>query len=211
VRTPLNAVINYLEIVLEQPLSENVKQNLVSAHSSSKSLLYVVEDLLHLTGSQSDLIPEMFEAFDLKMMIEGVIETLRHFADRKGLILSLIIQPDVRRYVRGEMQLVQRSLTNLITNALKYTEKGDIIVTWSRMMESETELTRISVKDTGRGISEMELDTIFQEMEQISYDASDLDDTMIRHAGRFGLGLGLASVGMSLITVELVLLQLIKL
>jgi signal transduction histidine kinase len=193
-------VINYLEIALEQPLDDRLKQNLSSAQSSSKSLIHVIDDLLNLTGSDSsDTIPDLFDAFDLRKMIQEVMEPLRHFAERKMLEFEYIEGPGVHQHVRGEMVPIQRSLTNLITNAITYTDKGKVTVEWTRIQMEDSDVTRLSVKDTGIGIAEQGLDQLFQDLEQIVYDGSEpgqqgKEDLKMGDERSFNMGLGLASV-----------------
>jgi signal transduction histidine kinase len=184
-------------------LDENTKQNLSSAQSSSKSLLYVIDDLLNLTGSQGDSMPEFFEAFDLKTMIHDTIEPLRHFAERKNLQLELVEHPGVHRHVRAEMHPVQRALSNLITNAIVHTDVGKVTVEWSCFNTDGSEVTRLSIADTGRGMTEEELDKLFQDLEQIADDTSEHDEAKPRSNEVFGMGLGLASVGESLPRIRL--------
>jgi signal transduction histidine kinase len=179
-------------------LNEKLQQNLASARSSSKSLLYVIDDLLNLTGGHGTSTPEFFDAFDLKKMIEDTIVPLRHFAEDKGLSLKFIEHADVSRHVRGEMHAVQRSLSNLVTNAISYTDRGEVTIEWSSGLADESEVTRLSVTDTGRGLTEQELDDLFQQMEQIAYDTNELTQSENKSKEAIVMGIGLASVGMSL-------------
>jgi signal transduction histidine kinase len=97
------------------------------------------------------------------------------------------------------MPPIQRSLSNLITNAITYTEKGSVTVEWSRIITEDSDVTRLSVVDTGIGMNEQELDRVFQGFEQIAYDGSEHDNpgepTPTAHTKPgLEMGLGLASV-----------------
>jgi light-regulated signal transduction histidine kinase (bacteriophytochrome) len=197
VRTPLNAVINYLEMALEKPLDEGTKQILSMSHSASKSLVYVIDDLLHLTGSTSGSLPELEDPFDIKTALEDTIDALRKLTATKKLGLRLVEKPGNARYVRGDPLRFQRAVSNLITNAVKNTAHGDVTVEWTdRVDKSKKCTTRVAVKDTGPGLSERELDDIFQEFEQVpDEDADEFSEPVSPQRDNvLRLGVGLAFV-----------------
>src|SRR4051812_47719114 len=102
VRTPLNAVINYLEMALEKPLEDSTKDALTQSYNASKSLIYVIDDLLNLTGSTTGSIPQLCETFDLMACLEETLDPLKRLAREKGVELVLRTSSGASRFLRGD-------------------------------------------------------------------------------------------------------------
>ncbi|KAK3682924.1 phytochrome-like protein [Podospora appendiculata] len=168
VRTPLNAVINYLEMALEKPLEETTKHALTSSYTASKSLIYVIDDLLNLTGSTSGSISQLTDPFDVSACIKEALEPLKRLAREKGIEVVLGHAARVSRYLRGDPPSLQRTISVLVVNAIEQTSKGKVLVEWSEPYRKSTDtVMRIAVTDSGRGLSERDLDDMFQEFEQV--------------------------------------------
>jgi signal transduction histidine kinase len=178
-----------------------LRQNLAFAQTSSKSLLYVIDDLLNVTSDHDAFGPDFFDAFDLKAMIEDTLAPLHRFADSKGLAFKFLEHPYVCRHVRGDMHAIQRCLSNLVTNAISYTDQGMVTVEWNCPIMDDSQITRLSVTDTGRGLTEQELDELFQQMEHIAYDTNKLTQTENESDTPVIMGTGLTSVGISLLSL----------
>ncbi|KAK4175133.1 hypothetical protein QBC36DRAFT_28685 [Triangularia setosa] len=177
VRTPLNAVINYLEMALEKPLEESTKQALTSSYTASKSLIYVIDDLLNLTGSATGLISQLSNPFDVGVCLEEAMEPLERLAREKGI--EVVLKPAVGavRILRGDPSSLQRAVSILVANAIEHTIRGRVIVEWTEMLKKTESCTmHISVSDSGPGLSERALDDMFQEFEQVPDE--DFDETM---------------------------------
>lgn len=173
-RTPLNAVINYLEMALEKPLDNGTKQILSISHTASKSLIYVIDDLLNLTSNKPDNALQLTDPFDVHTALEDVISPLRHVTQAKGIGLRIVESQTGSRYVCGDVQRFQRAITNLVSNAIEHTDSGEVVVEWSNPRDEENKcLTRIAVIDSGCGLTERELDDIFQEFEQVPDEDAD--------------------------------------
>lgn len=174
VRTPLNAIINYLEIALESPLDSDTRESLSKSHSASKSLIYVINDLLDLTRTEEghDLIKE--EMFDLPMTIREATGMFTADAARKGLTFDVIEYPGVPRFVKGDQSKVRQAVANISANAVSHTESGGIQVElWlSASFEDRCEI-EIAVQDTGSGMSSRKLDALFRELEQVQTDPTN--------------------------------------
>ncbi|ORY85453.1 hypothetical protein BCR37DRAFT_237488 [Protomyces lactucae-debilis] len=192
VRTPLNAIINYLEIALEGNLEPEVRESLTKSHTASKSLVYVINDLLDLTRSEAG--KELFrnEAFDLGSAIREAMSMYRSVADRGNVELSVKEDPTLPRRVMGDQAKIRQVVGNVTANALKHTEHGEVSVeTKVLKMDSQTAEVAIIVTDTGCGLSEQKLDTIFQSFELID---SMADQQLPTKDSERGTGLGLAIV-----------------
>jgi signal transduction histidine kinase len=124
VRTPLNAIINYLEIALEGTLDQETRENLSKSHSASKSLIYVINDLLDLTKTEEgqELIKD--EIFDLIATIHEATDSFKGDAKRKGLVYEVIEHPGIPQLVLGDQRRVRQVISNICANALQNTSQG---------------------------------------------------------------------------------------
>jgi CheY-like chemotaxis protein len=203
----LNSIINYLEIVLEEPLENHAREYLEKSLAASKSLVYAVNDLLNLTTMEDALFEMHEEDFDLRAVISEVLATFQHHADRNGLTLSFKPEdPRIPRMVRGDPGRLRQIISNLLSNAAESSSHGSIFVELGllEMIENKP-VVEIVVQDTGVGMSEDELDGLFQEFEQILEECEDDPEpfspasSTMNHLGRLPLkrrrlGLGLAVV-----------------
>ncbi|KAK6956522.1 hypothetical protein Daesc_001800 [Daldinia eschscholtzii] len=197
VRTPLNAIINCLEIAMEGPLDNETRENLARSHSASKSLIYVINDLLDLTNMEEgqDLIKD--EILDLPACIREATEPFKVDAKRKALSYEVIEHPGLPRYVHGDYRRVRQVVANLTANAIQHTSEGSIRVeSYATEVHESRVKVEIVVQDTGRGMSNEKLDDLFRDLEQVSLDvdsSTSVDD--IEKPGKDrSLGLGLAVV-----------------
>ncbi|KAL2392365.1 Cyanobacterial phytochrome B [Exophiala dermatitidis] len=205
VRTPLNAIINYLEIALEGQLDQDTRDNLSKSHSASKSLVYVINDLLDLTKTEGgqNLVKE--ESFELLLTMQEATEPFVGDAKRKGLKYDVRISNGLPPRVIGDQRRVRQVISNLIANAIQHTHVGQVTVEASVLSTSQsqgkTEI-EIVVEDTGVGMSHAKVDALFRELEEVTYEeppkASELlsDDPFTEQArhDQVALGLGLAVV-----------------
>lgn len=202
VRTPLNAIINYLEIALEGALDQETRDNLAKSHSASKSLIYVINDLLDLTKTEEgqDLIKD--EVFDLPATIREATDPFRGDAKRKGIDYEVIEHPGVPRFVHGDQRRLRQAVSNITANAMQHTTSGWIHVEiWLQEHQEDRATIEIVVQDTGAGMSNEKLDALFRDLEQVSTDGDDFFDEQPKEsnspqqaAPTRTLGLGLAMV-----------------
>ena len=168
VRTPLNAIINYLEIALEGHIDQETRENLSKSHSASKSLIYVINDLLDLTKAEEghDLIKD--EIFDLPATIKEASNQFEGDAKRKNLEYNTIIHPGPPRYVVGDQRRVRQVIANVTANAVKHTTSGAVrIEMWLANQSEDSVDIDIVVQDTGVGMSASKLDALFNDLEQV--------------------------------------------
>ncbi|PLB44915.1 sensor histidine kinase/response regulator [Aspergillus steynii IBT 23096] len=205
VRTPLNAVINYLEIALEGTLDNETRDNLTKSYSASKSLIYVINDLLDLTNAEKgqNLIKD--ESFDLPLTFREATDMFQSETRRKDINFTVLQHPGLPKVVLGDQRRVRQAITNLISNAVQHTSAGGVTVEISRSpanADPGTAVVQVVVHDTGSGMSHDTLETLFQELEQIS-EVNDNDildqeekslDAVMEEQEKRVLGLGLALV-----------------
>ncbi|KAG0651252.1 Cyanobacterial phytochrome B [Hyphodiscus hymeniophilus] len=178
VRTPLNAIINYLEIALEGALDQETRDNLAKSHSASKSLIYVINDLLDLTKAEEgqDLIKD--EVFDLPATIREATDSFRGDAKRKGLEYEVIEHPGIPQFVYGDQQRIRLAVANITANAMQNTSSGWIrIELWSRELLDNKATIEIVVQDSGAGMSNEKLDALFRDLEQVTSDVDGFFDS----------------------------------
>jgi signal transduction histidine kinase len=124
VRTPLNSIINYLEIALEGALDQETRDNLAKSHSASKSLVYVINDLLDLTktGEGQELIKD--GVFDLPGTVHEATDSFKRDAKRKGLEYEVVEHLGCLNFVHGDQRRIRQAVANIIANAIQNTSSG---------------------------------------------------------------------------------------
>jgi light-regulated signal transduction histidine kinase (bacteriophytochrome)/CheY-like chemotaxis protein len=201
VRTPLNAIINYLEIALEGTLDQETRDNLARSHSASQSLVCVINDLLDLTKTEKGLELVKGDIFDLSACIREATEPFESNARRKGLGYEVVEHPGFPRHVIGDQRRVRQVVTNLVANAVAYTSAGFVKV---ELYVVEVQGCRIRleivVQDTGKGMSDTQVDALFRELEQVSMEpdmeVQSFDEQAAgkeRHGKTLGLGLAMVA------------------
>ncbi|GAP88356.1 putative hsp90-like protein [Rosellinia necatrix] len=199
VRTPLNAIINYLEIALEGSIDQETRDNLAKSHSASKSLIYVINDLLDLTKTEEGRELVKDEIMDLPACMSEATEPFKTDAKRKGISYEVVEHPGLPKHVYGDYRRVRQAVANVTANAVQNTASGSVKVEYFvvEVLESRVRV-EIAIHDTGRGMSNEQLDNIFQDLEQVSSadpgEPEVIDESLRQgHEGRT-LGLGLAVV-----------------
>lgn len=204
VRTPLNAIINYLEIALEGAIDQETRDNLSRSHSASKSLIYVINDLLDLTKTEEghNLIRD--EIFDLPATIKEATDPFIGDAKRKNIKYDLVENPGVPQFVVGDQRRVRQAISNVTANAIQHTSSGAVKVESLLAYQSDDRVqVDILVEDTGTGMSSEKLDALFRDLEQVQSEsdeglqeklADNSNATDGKGESKRTLGLGLALV-----------------
>ncbi|KAK0708129.1 hypothetical protein B0H67DRAFT_556673 [Lasiosphaeris hirsuta] len=200
VRTPLNAIINYLEIALEGSLDQETRDNLARSHSASKSLIYVINDLLDLTKTEEgqELIKD--EIFELPACIREGTEPFKSDASRKGIAYEFIEHPGLPKFVIGDQRRVRQVVANVTANAVQNTSQGFVKVElYVAEVQDRRVWVEIVVQDTGKGMTDTQLDALFRDLEQVSADIDEEtwdaeEKSEGKSKGERALGLGLAIV-----------------
>ncbi|KAH8924871.1 hypothetical protein BT69DRAFT_1349174 [Atractiella rhizophila] len=195
VRTPLNQIINFLEMALEGPLDNDTRDNLSRSYEASRTLIHVINDLLDLTRAEQGHQLLLQDPFELGGLIASAMEVHRQEALRQGIEFEIIEDPHgTPSTVLGDRAKLRQALSSVAGNAVKHTaEGGKVTITWGEINEDKTPHSKqesvrvaISVADTGSGIPEEKLEKIFRELEEIeTIDQEEMYDNP-------SLGLGLA-------------------
>jgi two-component system sensor histidine kinase/response regulator len=187
IRTPMNAILNMTGLALEADLPPKPHQFVSVAHSSARNLLGILNDILDFSKIEADKLDLDVAPFSLREVLEEVTETFRSVVVQKHVELITHALPDVPDRLRGDALRVRQVLTNLIGNAFKFTEKGEVLVRVEAAPEADDGagagvVLRVTVQDTGVGISAEQLARLFQSFSQA-------DSSTTRKYGGTGLGL----------------------
>ena len=185
IRTPLNGVIGMTGLLMETDLTEQQKDFIDTIRLSGDALLSVINDILDFSKIESGKMDLEEMPFEVRMCVEDALDLLSRKAQEKKLHLLYYFEGSVPRRIKSDMTRLRQILVNLISNAVKFTEKGEIIIRIAskHLSESRYELT-FSVKDSGIGISEEKLHKLFQPFSQV-------DSSTTRRFGGTGLGLAI--------------------
>ncbi len=195
VRTPLNHIINYLELALDGQLDSETRENLSRSHLASKSLLFTINDLLDLTRIESGNETAFNDPFDLRSCIQDATRVYASEAKRRGLQFEVELHNAPDCMVLGDLRKIRTVVANLVANAVKYTSDGKIQISCRGREPTESGRSgfeagmldvEIVVSDTGLGIASDKLEAMFVTFEQA--------ETAPHQAQATGLGLGLAVV-----------------
>jgi len=185
IRTPLNGIIPMLDLVARGSLAPDQREMLRTAHESSQQLLRIVDDILDYSKLEANRLELEITSFNLRELLEAVLQLMQRPAEGKGLRLELHIDPNVRLPVRGDPVRMRQILTNLIGNAVKFTERGGIQLGVRRLGETAAQhMLRFEVRDTGIGIGHAQQARLFRAFTQA-------DASTTRLYGGTGLGLAI--------------------
>ncbi|MGE8210796.1 MAG: ATP-binding protein [Stenotrophomonas rhizophila] len=184
IRTPLNGILPMLDLIAGGQLGADQRQMLQTATVSSQQLLRIVDDILDYSRLEAKGLDLEITTFNLRELLEGQVQLMQRSADPKALKLSLELDPAVRLSVRGDPVRLRQVLGNLLVNAIKFTERGQVRVRVQRLGETSAQhQLRFEVIDTGIGIDAALQSRLFQ-----SFSQADASTTRIYG----GTGLGLA-------------------
>ncbi len=185
-RTPMNAIVGFSTIMLSEVTDEKHCNYLNQIDQSSKALLTIIDDILNYSDLEKGQFKLHPEPFDLSSLLDEIIESFIDPAQNKNLNLILNYSNALPAEVNGDRACLKKILSNLIDNAIKFTETGTISVS-VEIHEAETERVKLcfSVNDTGKGLTADELSGLF-----ISFTQSD--SSLTRNHGGLGLGLSIA-------------------
>ncbi len=181
-RTPMTGVLGMIDIVLDTELDAVQRDSLLTAKSCANSLLAVLNDILDLSKVEAGKMDLEEVAFDLPDLAAECVRTFRPRAEQKGLRLELHVRPAVPKRIAGDPLRLRQILNNLISNAVKFTDRGRVSVRIDA--GGEPPMLVIEVQDSGIGIPAEKLSTIFEEFTQA-------DGSISRRYGGTGLGLAI--------------------
>ncbi len=185
IRTPMNGILGFLQLLEETKIDEQQARYIDYIKNSTDTLLALINDILDLSKIESGKMELEQIPFDLGSTLEDAVITQAHRAHSKGLELHLQLFPGLPHQVKGDPTRLRQILTNLISNAVKFTEKGSVTVACYETDQVEGISTvAISVTDTGIGIPEKAQETLFEAFTQA-------DTSTTREYGGSGLGLAI--------------------
>jgi len=183
IRTPMNGVIGMTSLLSQTPLSREQAEYVETIRVSGENLLTVINDILDFSKIEQGKMKLEKNKFDLYNAIEEVLTLLSPIAAKKGLELIFNKEMDVPRYIYGDEKRLKQVLINLVNNAVKFTEKGEVVVSVAVKSKDEYNVELLfSVKDTGIGIPNDKIENLFEMFTQA-------DSSMSRKFEGTGLGL----------------------
>ena len=186
IRTPMNSIIGMSKLALETALDDEQQYLIKNINLSAEFLLGLINDILDFSKIESGKIELENDIFSLEQLLKDIFHTVGFIAQKKNLALDYSIASSVPEFVNGDSQRLRQILINLLSNGIKFTDKGSISVQVTPVQESEEDITlQIAVQDTGIGIPEEKVDYVFDKFSQ-------LDGGLSRGAEGTGLGLAIS-------------------
>jgi len=183
IRTPMNAIIGLSQLTLNTRLGKKQRENISMVHASSQSLLTLLNDILDFSKIEAKKLELENVDFQLNTSIQRLLNVCSFSADEKQLKLNVNVDKDVPTVLTGDALRLEQVLINLVNNAIKFTQQGDITIHVSLDKQIGTLSTlKFSIKDQGIGISEEQLQRLFSAFSQA-------DTSVTRQYGGSGLGL----------------------
>lgn len=183
IRTPINAILGMNEMILRENKDAQIEEYARNVHSAGNSLLYLVNDVLDISKIESGKLEIVETNYDTASFIHDCFNMVAERAEKKGLELKIECSKELPSQLRGDEVRLRQVVTNLLSNAAKYTEKGSITLAVEGRKEKEQFSLVIEVRDTGVGIKEENLGTLFSQFTRF-----DLE----KNRNIEGTGLGLA-------------------
>jgi signal transduction histidine kinase/CheY-like chemotaxis protein/HPt (histidine-containing phosphotransfer) domain-containing protein len=183
IRTPLNGIIPLLEILRDSKLQPDQRDYLNTAYGSAKQLLSIIDDILDYSKIEANKLELEQTGMNMREVLDSVMRLMERPAHAKNLKISLKLDPGVRIAMRGDPTRLRQVLTNLVSNAVKFTERGGVQVEVSKRSETRTHQELLfAIKDSGIGISAEAQAKLFKAFQQA-------DTSTTRTFGGTGLGL----------------------
>lgn len=186
IRTPINGIIGMIDLTLLTSLDEVQRENLNIAKSSAYSLFKIINDILDFSKIEAGKLSIEEIAFSLEEIVEETIKAHAPEAQRKGLDLKYILPTHLSNYYCGDPDRIKQVLNNLLNNAIKFTERGEVSLSIKRVVrKKDFSEFRFTVKDTGIGIGKEDQSKLFTQFNQV-------DGSITRKYGGTGLGLAIS-------------------
>jgi len=185
IRTPMNGVLGMTELLLDCNLPQKQRSYLEVVRSSGETLLSIINDILDFSKIEAEKMALETVPFSIRSTVGAVVDSFAESANRKGVELACQIAPEVPDCLAGDPVRLRQILVNLVGNAMKFTQHGEVVVKVSGAGEQEGRVPLyFEVKDSGIGIEPAHISSIFQQFSQA-------DESMTRKFGGTGLGLAI--------------------
>ena len=185
IRTPMNGVSGMIQLLLETDLTSEQRRFATLAQSSGRTLLALIDDILDLSKIEAGKVVLEHVRFDLRQTVDSAMQLLRTQAGAKGLSLSCSVPPDVPAMLCGDPHRLRQVLTNLVANAIKFTEKGGVTLAAAvDDLDGNQAVIRFTITDSGIGIRPDQIGALFSLFTQA-------DASTTRRFGGTGLGLAI--------------------
>ena len=168
IRTPINAIMGMNEMILRESDQASVKDYAKDISSASENLLRIINDILDFSKIESGKLEIINDDYDLGELIYDVTSLVNMKAENKGLKLNVDVDEEIPTKLYGDDKRVREVITNILNNAVKYTEKGFVNLKITGKTEENVVLLKIIVEDSGQGIKEEDLDKIFSGFSQVN-------------------------------------------
>ncbi|MEZ5451368.1 MAG: ATP-binding protein [Thiothrix sp.] len=186
IRTPMNGVIGMTRLLMNTPMNKKQLEFVESIHLSGEHLLTVINDVLDFSKIEAGKLDLKHEPLELRACIEDVLNLLTSKALEKNLELAYAVGPTIPLFIEGDVVRLRQILTNLIGNAIKFTDSGEITVfVMPRSHHGDEYELEFQINDTGSGIPEERLESIFEQFSQA-------DNALTRRGEGTGLGLAIS-------------------
>ncbi|WP_144391364.1 two-component sensor histidine kinase BarA [Pleionea sediminis] len=183
IRTPMNGVIGFTNLLLRTNMDDKQREFLFTIHKSANNLLSIIDDILDFSKIEAGKMELDETALDIRECVDDVLSLIAPLAQEKNLEIATLVYSDVPTTILGDQVRIKQVLTNLVNNAVKFTEKGSIVVRVMLEEEDEQQVNlKFNISDTGIGMSPEQQDVLFQAFSQA-------DTTTTRRFGGTGLGL----------------------
>lgn len=187
IRTPMNAVVGMAHLLQTSQLEPEQRDFVETLNTSAAALLEILNDILDFSKIESEKMELAVERFDLRRLVEGAVDLLAPRAQAKGIELSAVIASTLPKWLRGDEGRLRQVLVNLLSNGIKFTEAGDVVVRVEPVEAGVAEgrvVLRVTVSDTGIGIAP-------EVQEQLFTPFTQADASTARRFGGTGLGLAI--------------------
>lgn len=186
IRTPMNGVIGMTSLLLDTNLTVEQKNYVETLRVSADNLMTIINDILDFSKIESGKMNLEEAPFELRNCIEDALDLFAQKAIERGIDLLYLIQPDVSSFLIGDITRLRQILINLINNAIKFTEEGEVFISIDKVRDEEGyQVVQFSVKDSGIGIPKEKIGVLFDAFTQA-------DSSTTRRYGGTGLGLAIA-------------------
>lgn len=182
IRTPLNAILGMNELVLRESKQPHIKEYAMYIKNSGKTLLTIISDILDLSKIESGKVDIVIERYSLSSLVEDIERSIQKRVMEKNLTLNVYVDPELHENLQGDEVRIKQIIMNLLTNAVKYTEKGSVDLRITGTVQEKNQELVIEVADTGIGMHAEDLGKLFTKFERFD---------LKRNRSVEGTGLGL--------------------